>query len=380
MKQKFFIMIILFCALVALLTGALFYAENLSRGDSVNADRVLAVNEIEQLAKIGDLDAVREKAALLSENMRIGGERDGSRLLILGGGCILMIVLAFLYLFVTVLKPFDELKAFAAEIAKGNLEIPLSFRRTNFFGAFTWAFDSMRMEISKARSGEKEAVENNKTVIAALSHDIKTPIASIKAYAEGLEANMDNTFEKREKYLSVIMKKCDEVSKLTDDLFTHSLSDLDKLKIIPEKTEIGEFIEAALKDIGAERGDIHFEKPGFTAYVNIDRKRFVQVVENIVNNARKYAKSDINVFITKENANIELFFKDNGEGIPDEDMPFVFGKFYRGRNCGDEQGSGLGLYIVKYIVEKSGGKVRLCNREGGLEAVISLPLVHEEEK
>ena len=81
----------------------------------------------------------------------------------------------------------------------------------------------MRKEITKARSCEREAIENNKTVIATLSHDIKTPIASIRAYAEGLEANLDSTYEKRMKYLSILMRKCDEVSKLTNDLFLHSL-------------------------------------------------------------------------------------------------------------------------------------------------------------
>lgn len=377
MKQKFFTLTIFFCALVALLTGALFYAEKVLPEDSLNVERILAVNEIEQLAKNGDISAVSEKAALLRENLRMEEKTYGLWIPVLGGGCILIMSAAFVYLFYTVLKPFDELKSFASEIAKGNLDLPLNYRRANFFGAFTWAFDSMRREIAKARSGEREAVENNKTVIAALSHDIKTPIASIKAYAEGLEANMDNTFEKREKYVSVIMSKCDEVSKLTDDLFTHSLSDLDKLKIISEKTELGGFFEEILKEIGAERGDLHYEKPPFTVWANIDRKRFVQVAENLVNNARKYAKSDIMAFVTKENMNVDLHFKDSGGGIPDEDMPFVFGKFYRGKNCGEEQGSGLGLYIVKYITERSGGKVSLRNCDGGLEVVVTLPVIKE---
>lgn len=376
MKQKFFTLILIFCALVALLTGALFYAEKNSSGKSLDSAHILAVNEIEQLAQNGDIDAVKEKAALLCDSIRSEGDKTGCGLVILGGASILLLITAFLYLFFTVLKPFDELKGFASEIAAGNLDIDLKVHRANFFGAFTWAFDSMRREIAKARSSEKEAVENNKTVIAALSHDIKTPIASIKAYAEGLEANMDNTFEKREKYVSVIMSKCDEVSKLTDDLFTHSLSDLDKLKITPEKIEIGEFLESTLKEIGAEREDLRYEKPDFDVWVNADRKRLVQITENLVNNARKYAKSSVDVFTTLKNRNVEIHFKDHGGGILEEDMPFIFGKFYRGKNCGVEQGSGLGLYIVKYIAEKSGGRVDLYNRDGGLDAVITLPVIH----
>lgn len=186
---------------------------------------------------------------------------------------------------------------------------------------------------------------------------------------------MDNTPEKREKYLSVIMKKCDEVSMLTNDLFLHSISDLDKLKINSEKFELCEFIEKAAGEIAAEHDDVRFKKPAFTAVVSADKNRLTQITENLINNARKYAKSEIDVFITQSYGNAEIHFRDYGKGIPDEDMPFIFDKFYRGRNCGNEQGSGLGLYIVKYIAEKMHGKVMLHNHTDGLEAIISLPII-----
>ena len=95
--------------------------------------------------------------------------------------------------------------------------------------------------------------------------------------------------------------------------------------------------------------------------------------ENIINNAEKYAKTQIDIFFTQEEENIVLHFRDYGGGIPDENMPFVFDKFYRGSNCGSEQGSGLGLYIVKYIVEKMGGRVLLQNHKDGLEVKLILP-------
>lgn len=232
----------------------------------------------------------------------------------------------------------------------------------------------MRREITKARSCEREAVENNKTVIATLSHDIKTPISSIRAYAEGLEANLDGTHEKREKYLSVIMRKCDEVSRLTNDLFLHSLSDLDKLKINLEKLELSKLIEETVSEITAEQNDVHFAKPDFTVWVDADRNRLLQVIENLINNARKYAKTEIDISIVSSGDTAEIHFRDYGDGIPDEDMPFIFGKFYRGKNCGGEQGSGLGLYIVKYVTEKMDGKVVLHNYKDGLEVVVQLPV------
>ena len=153
------------------------------------------------------------------------------------------------------------MKQFAGEVAKGNFDVPLEYERSNYFGDFTWAFDSMRKEITKARLNEKEAIENNKTVIATLSHDIKTPISSIRAYAEGLEANLDTTPEKRAKYLKILIRKCDEVTKLTNDLFLHALSDLDKLKINTEQFKICSFMKKAISEIGAEQNDVNFLIP-----------------------------------------------------------------------------------------------------------------------
>jgi signal transduction histidine kinase len=84
--------------------------------------------------------------------------------------------------------------------------------------------------------------------------------------------------------------------------------------------------------------------------------------------------------MTEKDGILELHFTDEGPGIPDEDMPFITDKFYRGRNVGEENGSGLGLYIVRYIAEQSGGSLMLQNRSGGetgLEAVVSFPVKRE---
>ena len=145
------------------------------------------------------------------------------------------------------LRPFQKLEDFAGQVAEGNLDIPLEYERKNIFGAFTWAFDNMRLEIKRARNAEKAAVENNKTVIATISHDIKTPIASIRAYCEALQAGMDLNPERRERYLNVIIAKCDEVSTLTNDLFLHSLSDLDKLQMNYDTYEANPLISAMLE-------------------------------------------------------------------------------------------------------------------------------------
>jgi len=376
MKNKLLYTAAFFSAVIIIITACFLISDRSKDPQEIRSEQIVAANEIEQLTRLGKTEQAAEKAAELRESIRRSdaGYHTDSRTVTM---CIIglsFVAVIFGYVYFAILRPFDKMKDFAQRIAQGNFDIPLDYERSNYFGAFTWAFDSMRREITKARSCEREAIDNNKTVIATLSHDIKTPIASIRAYAEGLEANMDGTPEKREKYLGVIMKKCDEVSRLTNDLFLHSLSDLEKLKINPEKFELCGFLDSAVNEIAAEQNDVNFTKPDFSALVCADKNRLVQITENLINNARKYAGSEIDVFITQSEGNAEIHFRDHGSGIPDEDMPFIFDKFYRGRNCGNEQGSGLGLYIVKYIAEKMGGKALLHNHSDGLEAIISLPI------
>ncbi len=374
MKRKLLIVTAIFAAVIILISALFSLSDNAADPDDARAEELIALNEISRLTET-DPHQAKEKTDALDKKIRAEESRRGGagREWVFCGAGLVFLACVMGYTYVAVLRPFEKMKDYAAEIAKGNFDLPLDYARSNYFGQFTWAFDSMRREITKARANEREAVENNKTVIATLSHDIKTPIASIRAYAEGLEARMDSSPERRARYLSVIMRKCDEVARLTDDLFLHSLSDLDKLKINAEPLEICSFVGEAIEELAAQQDDIFFIPPSFSAYVNADRNRLLQIIENLVNNARKYAKSRIDVSLSRENGTVCLKIRDYGGGIPDEDMPFIFDKFYRGKNRGSEQGSGLGLYIVRYLAEKMGGCVTLRNHTSGLEAVVSLP-------
>lgn len=376
MKSRLIGITVSFAAVIIIITICFSISNQKNHSQDIKAEQMIAANEIEQLTQMGKTEEAAKKATQLQQAIRkeVKKDNENSQVIFICGISLIFLCSVFIYIYIAILRPFDKMKIFAETIAQGNFEIPLNYERSNYFGEFTWAFDSMRREITKARSSEREAVANNKTVIATLSHDIKTPISSIRAYAEGLEANLDETHEKRMKYLSVIMRKCDEVSRLTNDLFLHSLSDLDKLKMNMEKLELSALIENTIKEIATEQDDIHFQTPNFAVWVDADQNRLIQVTENLINNARKYAKSDIDISMTCLNDIVEIHFRDYGNGIPNEDMPFIFDKFYRGKNCGKEPGSGLGLYIVKYVVEKMGGKVLLHNYKDGLETVIQLPI------
>ena len=379
MKSRIIGITLFFIMLIAGVSVFFVHNEKKSYDSDSNGELIVSLNEVEQLIHMGETEKAAEKAALLKDTIRRQEKpvrENSDTFIICIIGCIFAVTV-FGYVYFSILRPFDKMKAFAEKIAQGNFDIPLNYERSNYFGSFTWAFDSMRREITKARACEREAIDNNKTVIATLSHDIKTPVSSIRAYAEGLDANLDSSPEKRRKYLSVIMRKCDEVSKLTNDLFLHTLSDLDKLKIHPEQLELTEFMENTVREIAAEHDDISFIRPDFTAEVSADRNRIMQITENLINNARKYAHTDINVSMELEQHDVLIRFRDSGSGIPDSDIPFIFGKFYRGKNSGNEQGSGLGLYIVKYLTEAQNGEVSLRNcPDGGLEVTISLPLLN----
>lgn len=374
MKKHLIITTIAFIGLLAIATAVLCSFAN-EPAEVDFGSFTVAANEIEQLIASGDTATAQVRAAELKTALsQYVPESSNSAAYLWGsfGICAVLIIAVFVYIWFAILRPFEKLTGFAERIANGDFDLPLNYERTNYFGKFTWAFDCMRREISSARACEKEAIENNKTVIASLSHDIRTPVASIRAYAEGLEAGMDATPEKRAKYLSVIMRKCDEVAALTNDMLLHSISDLDKLKMNPTEFELCGFIRETVSEISA-RNNIKLSLPNYFINVSADRNRLTQVFENIVSNAAKYAKTDVEISAARTDRGAEIVFRDFGKGIPDEEIPFIFDKFWRGSRIEKENGAGLGLYIVKYVVTQSGGEVYAENLPDGFQVKIILP-------
>lgn len=363
--------------------------------DKNNGEAIVALNEIEQLLaeegyESGYEDSqVREKIDSLIDGLQKDSttisRNNYTYIIIFYVLTVICITVAYILIYIFVLRPFGKLEGYTAEIAAGNLDYDLKYERVNVFGEFTWAFDHMRREIKKARQCEQEAVENNKTVIATLSHDIKTPIASIRTYSEALAENMDSTKERRERYINVIIKKCDEVTKITNDMFIHSLHDLNKLVIKKEDVNMHELIEETVEAMKGSSADIVLDDIK-ECKLKGDTGRIAQVIENLINNSRKYADGKIYIttdFVTpdgnvmampseagdfdkSDDIGYMVSVKDEGSGIPPEDMPFIFDKFYRGKNHGDEPGAGLGLFIVKYIMEQMDGRVELVNQDDGL--------------
>lgn len=274
-----------------------------------------------------------------------------------------------IYIHLTVIKPFGKMKGFAERVAGGNFDIPLEMDRRNLFGAFTESFDIMRSELKKARLAEAQAKRSKKELVAKLSHDIKTPVASIKAVSEvGLAVA---TNEKDEANYTQIIGKADQINALVTNLFTATLEELQQLTVAPvniESRRIKTMLENADYLHRATVPDI----PECLVYA--DGLRLQQVFDNIFANSYKYAKTEIAVAAEKTGKNIIIIIEDFGGGVLEEELPALKEKYKRGSNSANTEGAGLGLYISDYFMKEMGGGLEIENGAHGLRVTVTLLL------
>lgn len=348
-------------AVIIIIITSVFIVLDKKETDNANSSKInVDINEINHQIDSGDKEGAKKNLEQLAD--RTGtSQTHAYRYIAMGGTCLLLVVIILTYVYAYILRPFDRLEGFASQVAAGNLDVPLNQEKGQYFGKFTWAFDSMRKEIKKAREAEKTAIDNNKTVIATLSHDIKTPISSIRTYCEALEANLDRTPEKRALYLNTIMDKCDEVGRLTDDLFVHSVSDMNQLSVTPARIDFKSYMAQTVELLSADDKVRYHDGLSDSVYIKADPARLTQILENLVANSGKYAGTTVDIKSYVEGSKVITEVRDYGKGIPEENMPFITQKFYRGNNVEGIQGSGLGLYICNYLTDKMGAQLVLSN-------------------
>ena len=265
---------------------------------------------------------------------------------------VVVSVLYYVYLKRRVLDPFKKLKGFAVRVAGGNLDTPLEMDKGNVFGPFTESFDIMREELKASREREEKAVKSRKELVAQLSHDIKTPVSSIKAMTDVMSLTAT---EEDKVTINAINAKADQIDSLISNLFHATLEELEQLEVKPEdinSTDIVQMIKDADYQNKIEKLDIK------DAVVFADRLRLNQVLNNIIFNSYKYADTMINVTSRFENAGSKYLFieiADKGPGVPEEELEMITQKFKRGSNAGNKDGSGLGLYISDYLMNKMEG-------------------------
>ena len=290
--------------------------------------------------------------------------------ILLGVLCLGSILIGYLgLLYYRILHPFYNLREFAGHIARGNFDFPLRMEKDNYFGEFTQSLDIMREELGKAKENERLASESKKELVAKLSHDIKTPIASIKAVAELMIAlSKDNKMNDK---LKVILEKADQIDLLISNMFHATLEELQELEVKPEVLESSELL--SIINASDYNGYVTMTRVPLCMII-FDYLRLQQVMDNVISNSYKYANTSIQIRFEVNEDFLEVEIKDFGKGISQEEVSFIFNKFRRGKNAKGINGTGLGLYISDYFMKQMGGKISCYNVADGFCVKLSLAL------
>lgn len=293
-------------------------------------------------------------------------------LIILITGLLFQLICSMLYMLYlnhTIIRPFHKLEIFAQSVAGGNLDLPLTMDRQNIFGAFTESFDIMRSELKKAKLAEAKANADKKELVAKLSHDIRTPVASIKAASEVGAATAEN--EKTKENYESIIQKTDQINTLVTNLFSSTLEELQQLTV-----ELSDMKSKEIKTLLENADYLHYAAiPAIPECLVIaDRLRLQQVFDNIFANSYKYAGTKIKVSAAIKNHQLTLCIEDNGGGVSDGELLFLKEKFRRGNNSKNIDGAGLGLYICDCLLKEMKGELMIENGMHGLAVTVFLAL------
>ncbi len=285
------------------------------------------------------------------------------------GVLMFLSILYIVYVYRTILKPFQQLQHFAVNVARGNFDKPLKMDKNNYFGAFTESFDLLREELEGARQREYESNQSKKELVATLSHDIKTPVASIKAISELML--MQAKDDKVASRINTIYSKAEQIDLLVTDMFHATLEELEQLKLTVAEVS-SEVLVELIENVNYDNQIIYDPIPA--CIILTDPLRMQQVIDNIISNSYKYAGTKVHIKSQIYENYLELHVLDFGSGISDEEIPLLFNKYYRGSNVEGRNGSGLGLYISKYFMDHMYGQISCYNRNDGFTVVLKIKL------
>lgn len=270
-----------------------------------------------------------------------------------------------------ILKPMREISSSANAIISGNynLEVIRTYENTigeNEIGDLTYSFELMRDELKEKQVKEEALKKSQQELISCISHDLKTPISTIKAYSEGLRDGIARTPKAKQDFVNIIIGKTDLLIGMINELLEYSNTQLKQLDINREEVYFLEYFIPVMKELSiyVKQNDMDFSYEIKTSdmLVTIDKKRITEVLYNLVENSIKYIgekRGHIVIEAERQDNFILIRVKDNGIGISSDDIPYVFDKFYRAEKSRSSSipGSGLGLSICKYIINEHGGEI-----------------------
>lgn len=278
-----------------------------------------------------------------------------------------------LWIYRSIAVPLVKLKKATKNIKEGNLDFVIETEGNDEFSELCRDFEEMRCRL-KENAEEKILLDKeNKELISNISHDLKTPITAVKGYVEGIMDGVADTPEKMERYVRTIYNKTIEMDHLINELTFYSKIDTNRIPYTFSKLRVEDYFSDCAEEVGLEleNRNIQFVYANYVeknTQIIADGEQIRRVINNLVNNAVKYKdkpKTIIKLTVKDVGDFIQVEVEDNGKGISAKDLPNIFERFYRtdvSRNS-SKGGSGIGLSIVRKILEDHGGKVWATSKE-----------------
>jgi len=291
------------------------------------------------------------------------------------------------YVFRKIMQPLEILSDGVQNISEGNLDFRISHTGHDEFRPISDAFNNMAEQLKISIEEVQKNEQNRKELFAGISHDLRSPLTSIKALVEGLIDGVAASPEAQQKYLTNIKSKTEDINNTISQLFLYSKMDMGNYPTNPEKIDIGvelqDFVKASQHEYEAK--GLHLKIVGTTSNVNIhvDPLQLRSVFVNLLDNSAKYKKKEaVTARITciASDNNVRIIFEDNGPGVSEDALPQLFEVFYRTdpSRQNPHQGSGLGLAITRKSIERMDGEITAENiAEGGLRMIIKIPIMKE---
>ena len=279
-----------------------------------------------------------------------------------------------LWIYRSIAVPLVKLKKATQNIKEGNLDFVLEVEGKDEFSQLCQDFEEMRKRLKESTEEKILMDKENKELISNISHDLKTPITAVKGYVEGIMDGVADTPEKMDRYVRTIYNKTNEMDHLINELTFYSKIDTNRIPYTFSKLNVEDYFSDCAEELGLEMETRGIELV-YANYVEkgvqviADGEQIRRVIHNIVSNAIKYMEKPrgiIQLRVKDVGDFIQVEIEDNGKGIAAKDLPYIFDRFYRtdvSRNS-SKGGSGIGLSIVKKIMEDHGGKVWATSRLG----------------
>ncbi|WP_032123391.1 sensor histidine kinase [Clostridium amazonitimonense] len=280
-----------------------------------------------------------------------------------------IIISVLFYVRNSILKPFNTLSEMPYELSKGNLKEELKENKNRYFGKFLWGINVLRENLDYHKIKGLKLEKEKKLLLLSISHDIKTPLNTIKLYAKAIEDEVYDTNEKKILAAKQIQEKSLEIENFVKEIIKTSSEDLLEIQVNNSEFYLKDLIDkvivtykekCTLKMIDFIVGDYS------NKLVKGDLDRAFEVIGNIIENAFKYGDGkEIKISFYEEDYCQLIKIFNSGETISENEFNHIFDSFYRASNARDKQGNGLGLYICKYIMKKMDGEIfSECEKEG----------------